>query len=695
MRFPKVILIINVSVILNFITSLRSISVGESKWWNNPQLTAEIFDFEKRSLEDYPDEEIMWRIRRDKNLDDEDEGSIYQEAENSRKSHDRSKRRRRSFIADLSYLNNQVNISENKSHEKSQMIKDTLGNITEIRRSEDLVLKLNSTYLNNDKRNSIKASNKRNGSESQYLSKEESLSNNYFVNLTIVPLMNNKTEISGLKYPLTKFSLSNYSTDSGLFAKSDPQAHPLERIAINKVSSTSSKEINQSPTTETVLKSAHYTAKIYANLSNPEKNLPTSNTFVNSTDNGAIGDSEKSVKKRSDDEKLGIAARIISRHDADDGQSKGAGEKSPRGNTSRGFGTAANESRSCIVETSASERGEAGGEIGRADETREGNDEPIPSVIKVFELQEHPYQKQEAETAARLSWRLEGDGVSAAQMKTNDVLDESRNANAGVDSSSTKLIDPVAGAAARPKAASINTGFGEFVISKDQRGEFASTIADNNLRKQQQMVPPLSAGNRKANKSNGNSDTGGIDIRALGSDGNETMNVKGGTRTAMEAHEYPESGNNLRRKLLWISVDAETEDALIDAKSGLNTTSESRAANVIQEDDRQQSNIIANSPKCSETLIRVRCEDGAKDSSTLQDALNIGTSHTNLHSRYKRNAHSVENSGLDNEGDAEKEATINHDEKQENNEKYSNQNVEGLKGDYNDGKGVIGGTTLI
>jgi hypothetical protein len=318
-------------------------------------------------------------------------------------------------------------------------------------------------------------------------------------------------------------------------------------------------------------------------------------------------------------------------------------------------------------------------------------------VIKVFELREHPYQKQEAEIAARLSWRIEGDGTSAAKMKTNDV-DESRNVNAGEGSSSLKPIDPVTDTTA--KAASINTEFSESVISKDQREEFASTIVDNNLRKQQQMVPPLSTGNRKANKSNGNSDTDGIDIRALGSNGNETMNVKGDTRTTMEAREYSESGNNLQRKLLWISVDAETEDASIEnTKSGLNTTNESNIGNVIQ--DPERNNVISNSPKSNRILIRAKRENGARESSTLQNALSIETSDTNLHARYKRAAYSFENPEIDNEVDsenvaAEKEAAINHDEKQENNEEYPNQNVEELKGDYNDGEeDAIEGTTLI
>jgi len=227
-------------LILLLLLLYRSISLGDSKWWSNPKLTAEIFNFEKRHLDNYPNEEKTWRIRRDKNLDNNNEipRSIYQD---SKESHDRGKRRRRSFIVDLNYSDNRANIPENKSHQISRMIKYTLGNITRIRGSEDLVSKLNSTYLDNDKNNSMNALTQiPNISESHFL-KGESFSNDYFINLTIIPLMANKTEISGSKYPLKSY-LSDHSIDSGSlrFAKSNkPQTYSLEHSAINNVSSTS------------------------------------------------------------------------------------------------------------------------------------------------------------------------------------------------------------------------------------------------------------------------------------------------------------------------------------------------------------------------------------------------------------------------------------------------------------------------
>ncbi|XP_029669171.1 stress response protein NST1-like [Formica exsecta] len=207
---------------------------------------------------------------------------------------------------------------------------------------------------------------------------------------------------------------------------------------------------------------------------------------------------------------------------------------------------------------------------------------------------------------------------------------------------------------------------------------------DNDLRKQQQMVPSLSATNSSANKLNGNSDTDRIDIRVVGSNGNETMNVKEGTQTVTEAREYHESDNHLRRRLLWISVDTETEDSLTKSTElVLNSTIESHIEDVMDE-NRQQSKII-NFADSGKMLIRVKRDDNAEENSALQNNCNLQMSDANHHARYKRFTYSFENLESNNAAEnveAGKEVAVDHDEKEENNEEY--ENVERVKGDYND-----------
>ncbi|RLU27390.1 hypothetical protein DMN91_001194 [Ooceraea biroi] len=246
---------------------------------------------------------------------------------------------------------------------------------------------------------------------------------------------------------------------------------------------------------------------------------PARETLVNSA-NDVDEDSRRRLEdRRSNTEKLGVAARKIPRVGADDGQSKrekDTGLELPRGNTARGFGAVANESRCRVVETTTI----VGKGVLGVNGTRKESREPISGMIKVFEPRGRPYQKQGVEATVRLSQLMGEDGTFTGWMRTSSDVDvgESRNAN-GEDSSNLPAIDPVAVATARPKAASAMT-------PKD----FAQMIVDNDSRGQQQMVLPLSGGNRSANKSNGNSDTDGIDIRAFGSNGNETMNVKEAAR---------------------------------------------------------------------------------------------------------------------------------------------------------------------
>jgi len=278
-------------------------------------------------------------------------------------------------------------------------------------------------------------------------------------------------------------------------------------------------------------------------------------------------------------------------------------------------------------------------------------------------------------------------------MKTNkDEVDESRNTNAREDSS-TLPIDSVTDATMKPKAAYINTSeTGKSIILKD----LTLMIVDNDLQKQQQMVLPLSAKSRDANKSNGNLDTDRIDIPVLESNGNETMNVKEGTETIMEAHEYHKSDNNLQRKLLWIStisVNGETGDAT-KKRSIFNTTTKSHIENVMNE-NRQQSKITGSAHVGKKVLTRIKREDTTEENRILQDALNSQISE-NHYVRFKRSVYPyLENFESNNEAEniAEKEAAINYDEKQESNEEY--QNVEELKGLYNDREDVFEGIMLI
>lgn len=671
---------------------LWSIFLGKSNWWDEPRSIIEIHDF-GGDLDYHPNEETMRRLKRTKNVDNEDEsnsrifqtefGKSYFGERNSKELHDRSKRSRRSFVADI---NNQRDIPENNNR---KTIKDVLENISTTQNTEEVVAKLYSSYrFNDDGKNSVNVLNKMNISDSL----DGFLFNNKFNNVTITPLTTLKTNSFGLRYPSnTDLYLNDHIINNkSCVIKTELQTHSLEHITKSEVFKTNSKEISQRSPVK-MLKIIDHVTENCTNSPNFEKNIFIDSIHLLITD--GADDSEKSLKNRSDEKKLGVATQKISRLGTDDGQSKGAEKEFPRGNTSRGSGIATNKSQSCVVETTVAMRRRVIG----TDETQKQNRESIPGVIKVFEPRGRLHQKQEVETAVRLSWRMGKDGTSAEKMKMNeDEIDESRNTNTREDSS-TSPIDSVTDATMKSEAAYINTSDTGELILKD----LTSVTVGNDLRKQQQMVPRLSVENSNANNSNGNSDTDRIDIRVLGSNGNETMNVKEGTRAIMEAHEYHKFDNNLQRKLLWIStisVDEETRDSSIKGtRSVFNTTTKSHIENVINE-DRQQ---ITDSPNLGKVLTTVKREDKAEESRTLRDALNSQISETNHYARYKRSIYPYENLESNNEADSEntaieKETAINHDEKQESNEEYLNQNVEELKGNYNDlEEDIFEGITLI
>lgn len=522
------------------------------------------------------------------------------------------------------------------------MIKNVFENVTTTQNAEEV--KLDSNYLNDDGKNLINASSKINISDSQYSLYEGSFLNNYLNNLTIISSIANKTH-------------SPERTKSGI---------------------PNSKEINQQSTINDI-KIINHMAETRINSSDFEKNA-----FTDSINDGT-DDFGKFLKNRRGEEKLEVTAQKISRLGMNDGQSKDAEKEFPWGNTSRVFGIATNELWSCVETTGAvRENG--------IDGTRKQNCGPIPGVIKVFEPRGRPYQKQEAKT--RLSRRMGKGGMSVAGMKMNeDEIDKSRNTNAREDSS-TSPIDSVIDATMKPETAYINTSeTGESIVLKDP----ISVTVDNDLRKQQQMVP---AENRNANKSNGNLDIDRINIRILGSNGNESMNVKEGTRTIMEPHEYHKSDNNLHRKLLWISTISaeadETEDSSIKStRSVFNTTIENGIENVT---NRQQSEISG--PNLRKALTRVDHQDTIKESRALQD-LNSQISETNHYARYKRSICPYESTEFNNEADSEntaveKETAINHDEKREDNEDNLDQNVEKSKESYNDREeNIFEGISLI
>lgn len=643
----------------------------------------------ERDLDQHPYKETIWRIKRAKNVDSEDESDprISQEVElrkylgkeNLEELHDRAKRSRRSFSADL---NNQKDVPENKSHREAQIIKDSLGNVTGIQKIKGV--RLYSGYLNNDGRSLTRILNKMNISDSQYPLDKGSFLNNRFTNLTITSPVPNKANISELGYlSITEPNLNNSSVNNtSLFLvkiKLQTSNSP-ENIAVKEVPKKNSKKPSQHSLTEKIPKNIDVTAEDHTISLDFGKDFATLNTSVNSirfSINGDADDSRKLARNRkSDEEKL--SARKKSRLDTNDGQSKDAREKFPEGNTSRGFDTAANESRRIHAETIATTKRK---EL-ETSRMREENRELIPGVIKVFEPRERPYQEQEVE--ARLLGRMREDGTFAEQTRTNDA-DESTDANAREDFSSS--IDLIIDATVKLEAANVFASEnGESIIPKDRREDLASMIVDNDLRRQQQMVPSLSATNSSANKSNGNSDTDRIDIRVVGSNGNETMNVKEGTRTITEAREYHEPDSHLRRRLLWIftvSVDTETEDFLAKStESVLNSTTENHIENVMNED--RQSKII-NSANSRKVSIRIKRDDNAEENPALQNNFNPQMPDANHHTRYKRSTYSFEN--LESNNAAEnveigKEAAVNHDEKEENNEEY--ENVERVKEDYND-----------
>lgn len=632
-------------------------------------------------LDNYLDEETMRKLKKAKTVDNENEddsklfqgvefGEAYFGRRNSKESHDRSKRNRRSFVVDSNYTNHQKDIPENNRYRKIEIINNVLKNVTTIQNIEEVVTELYSSYLSNDGKNSVNTSNKMNITDSQNSLDKGFFSSNHFNNLTIIPSTANKANIFELEYSSnTELYLNNHFFDNkSLFViKTDLQTHLPECITKNEVPKASLKKIGQHSTIKRILKIDH-TAENRTNSPDFEKNAFT-NLIVFSIND----DSRKSLKNRSGGEKLGFGAQKISRLSIDDEQSKGVEKEFPRGNMSYGFGIGTNESWSCVVTTVAAKEREI-----EANGTQ--NREPIPGVIKIFEPRGRLYQKQEAETTARLSRQMGKDGTSVAKIKTNeDKVDESRNTNAREDSL-TSLIDSVTNATMKPETVYINTSeTDESIILKD----LTSVTVDNDLRKQQQMVPPLSVENRNANKSNGNLDTDKIDIRVLGSNGNETMNVKEGTRTIMEAREYHKSDNNLQRKLLWIStisVDGEIGDSSIkNMVSVFSTTTESHIENV---NENRQQNKITDSANLGKILTRTKREDKAEES-RIQDALNSQIAETNHNARYKQSVYPYKNIDTNNEAEntAEKEAAINYDE---NNEEYQNQNVEELKGLYND-----------
>jgi len=189
------------------------------------------------------------------------------------------------------------------------------------------------------------------------------------------------------------------------------------------------------------------------------------------------------------------------------------------------------------------------------------------------------------------------------------------------------------------------------------REDSARPIADDS-RQQQMVLAPLS-GNGRANKSNGNSANGGIDIRGLGSNGNETMNVKETVRPC-------EHGNNLRRKLLWISkasADADAEGSSMEsARLTPNVTSERYAGDIV-DDDRKGNKI------------KLKCDDAASPKSRNSEA--------NRRARQKRSEYLSDDLAGPKSAVVEKEATSSRVEKRENDEEYLNQSAEGLKR-YND-----------
>ncbi|XP_036139141.1 putative uncharacterized protein DDB_G0282499 [Monomorium pharaonis] len=399
------------------------------------------------------------------------------------------------------------------------------------------------------------------------------------------------------------------------------------------------------------------------------------NVFINSmrfSIDAGVDDSEKSLKSRNGEEKLGVATLKVSRLSMNDGQSMGAEKEFPRGNMSHGFGIATNESRSYVVDATVA----ASGRGIEADEMRKQNCEPIPGVIKVLEPRGRPYQKQKAETTARLSLGMGKDEMSVEKMKTNEV-GESSNTNAREDSS-TLPIDSVTDATMKPEAAYINTSeTDESIMLKD----LTSVTVDNDLQKQQQMVSHLSEGNRNTNKSNGNLDTDKIDIRVLRSNRNETMNVKEGIQTVTEDHEYHKSSNNVQRKLLWISEPTNSADgdlSIKNTKPVFNIMTESHIENVMNENQQQNKTTdSANLKNVSST--RIKREGKAEENRILQDVLNSQISDIDHYPRYKRSVYPYENLESNNEAEnmaVEKEAPINYDEKQEGNEEYLIQNVE-------------------
>lgn len=676
---------------------------GESNWWNDPRVsTVEILDFEKVS-DYYPDDEAIWRIKRTENIDGKDEsnakifrgaGFYFGQQTSNELQNDRGKRTRRSFVANTNYTNNQTDISENIRRYQNARIKNVPINLTASANSEGIDVKSRSDYLNNG---SVHISSKMN-----VLRSRNFFSNDNSIKLTAVPETDNGKIInSDLRCPIYfEPCLNNCSVDESLrLVEINPRTNSQERVVTDDddvFSETTSSELGSRYSASGPVSISIYRA-VEERTSSIDfgRDVPVSNATIISTRSLKINadDSRKFAKNQSGED--GVATRKISRLErTDEGQSKGAGVEFPRGNTSRGFVT--NESRSRVVETTATEKeNEAGNGTGRKE-----NREPILGVITVFEPRGRPYQKQET---ARLSRRMEKDG---GKVRASNV-GESRNANATRrDSASDPPIDPVV-TVAKPETENIintcETCDDESITPKNNRREnTTSIIVDNDLRKQQQMVSPPRAESRNANKSNGNSDISRIDIRAPGSNGNETADVKEGARTVIEATEYVESdnNNNLRRKLLWIAttfVETEEDPSANNTKSVLNSSIEiDRIGNSFISDENRHENKTINSSNFK-FLSRVKRDDNVEDNSSAPQSALINSDGN--HARYKRQStYSDENVEVSNEvgspnAAVRKEASENNDNKQEeDDENY--QNVEGLKKDYNNGEeDVIEGTT--
>jgi len=621
------------------IVAIESVSGRSSRWDDSTdRLECSMSDSGKRNLDGNLDKEATWRTRRARNAGAEDNRggsrifySAGLEKRDWKESQDR-KRNRRSFVADSYYNNQQKSLSENEDHRRALITEGALVNLTKTpegiiakSRSNEgsLASALNVTSLFDPR---------------EFSSNEQSgiLIRDRLINLMFIPSANGRTNVTGLRYPSSAESRPNGSLPR---IDSDPRTRLLKSTAESGISATSSIVLGQSSSGTS---SADCAAMDRANSANPDDKSLARDTIRFSQADDASGGSGGRSEDRNDVEKLGTVARKISRVGADDGQSWREGTAlSPRGNSPRAFDSLANESRCCVLE------GAGASTAGERNDSRKESREPVAVVIKVLELRGRAYEKQGAD-AVRLS----------------QLMGKNRTVAGGTRMSGES--SPAATDSRGPEAASAMT-----------REDSARVIADDS---QQQMVPAPLSGNGGANKSNGNSASGGIDIRGLRSNGNETMNVKETARPGVA--QSREHGNNLRRKLLWISkasADADAESSTMESAARLtpNVTSE-RSAGAVGNDDPEGKKI------------GIKCDDSVAASPKSQD------SDANRHARQKRSGYlSDDLAGLKNAAVA-KEAADSRYEKRENDEEYLNQNAEGLKY-YNDREDIdaMEGRTLI